>query len=95
MYEAVLNRDVEAVERLTFEEFPMMAEVYWNEYCISGMGDHCGGVLGFALSAAAFEVVDMVRKYSYPNFVVAPGDAEPSQVEAEWGFESLLGAMYL
>ena len=95
MYEAVLNGDVEAVESIAFEEFPLLAEVYWDEYWGSGMGKDCGGVLGFALSTAAFEAAKMVGKYSYPNFAIQAGVAEPSKVEAGWHFESLLGAMYL
>ncbi len=95
MYEAVLNRDTAAVERAVFEEFSMLLEAHWDEYWSSGMGYYCGGVLGFALSTAAFEVGRMVGRYSYPSFTIRSGVAKPSNAETEWSFTSLLGAMYL
>lgn len=95
LYEAVMNGDPEAARRAASEEFPLVCGGHLEEYRSSGMGIECGGELGFALSVATHEVEGMVRKFCRPSFSIAPGAANPSKAEAGWGFETLLGAMYL
>lgn len=95
LYEAVMNRDIEAAQRAAFEEFPSVCEDHFEEYRSSGMGAECGGELGFALSVATHEVEGMVRKFCRPSFSIVPGVAHPSKAHPGWGFETLLGAMYL
>jgi len=95
MYEAVMNGDVEAALRAASEEFPSVCEGHREEHRSSGMGAECGGELGFALSVATHEVEGMVRKFCRPSFSIMPGVSRPSKAKAGWGFETLLGAMYL
>lgn len=95
LYEAVMNGDVEEAQRAASEEFPSVCEDHREEFRSSGMRAECGGELGFALSVATHEVEGMVRKFCRPSFSIVPGVARPSKAEAGWGFETLLGAMYL
>jgi hypothetical protein len=95
LYEAVMNGDVEAARRVASEEFPSVCEGHREEYRSSGMGAECGGELGFALSVATHEVEGMVRKFCRLSFSIVPGIARTSKAQAGWGFETLLGAMYL
>jgi hypothetical protein len=55
-----------------------------------------GDYLAYVLDVAVDAVNDMVRHFCYPNLDMGYGlHRRPSDVRTSWGFESLVGAMYL
>ena len=94
LYEAVLNRDEDAVWPIV-KRFRDIASYPWARYLETDAGAHYEGKLGFALSFVAYEVMRMVRTFTYPKFTLQPGPALPSRLSSSQGFLNLLGAMYL
>jgi hypothetical protein len=99
LYEAALDRHGAAgdaaVGWLIRKEFPSVASLDWYLAWEDGMERGFWDGEGYAVSAAAFEVQRMVKRHAYPAFYVEPGTTETSRLKAGWGFENLLGAMYL
>ena len=103
LYEAVLNQDHGESRRLILEEYPSISVELWG----SGSSDWSleetektivdefeGNYLAYALEASSWLVERTVRKECHPA-LRPEGTADPSGLAGSWGFESLLGAMYL
>lgn len=100
LYEAVLGRDQEAVRTLIREgPSPFVAWMYENFWTqIPGDEEHDNDMMTFGLHTLIAQVTRMVRTYAYPQLHV-PAEltdlSHLSRVRQGWGFDNLLGAMYL
>ncbi len=105
LYEAVLNKDVNAAAQLILEDFPSLSAETWITGAKSDRPDKetisqtveegfDGDYLAYALETACWLVEDTVKAHCYPT-LRPEGASDPSVLGGGWGFKNLLGAMYL
>jgi len=103
LYEAVLNQDHGESQRLILEEYPSISVELWGSSVTNWKVEETektvayefeGNFLAYALEASSWLVERTVRQECHPT-LRPEGSAVPSGLAGSWGFESLLGAMYL
>lgn len=100
IYEAVLDVDESKVRQLITEAAsPFVRKLYmnyWTQYAASE--EHNQDMMGFGLFALMAEVSRMVRTYAYQHLHIPEhllDYTRASRIRPGWGFDNLLGAMYL
>jgi hypothetical protein len=103
LYEVVLNQDPDEAKRLVIAEYPLISAELWGsstsdwevEETVQIVADEFGGnYLAYALEASSWLVERTVRQYCHAT-LRPEGASDPSKLASSWGFENLLGAMYL
>lgn len=95
-YEAWLDQDSRAAERVTRQEFVEFTEQYWDVYRESGeIRKRHGGYLGFAHTFAAFESEWATYWHVHPRTVMDLDNHSESRALHYWSLDGPLGAIYL
>jgi len=96
LYECVIGKDHEGVERLIDAESGSLARRWWEKHQKEAPdGVYRGGVLGFALDAVIEQVNATKDAFVSRELWRPEGVANPAKVRERWTFRNLLGAMYL
>ena len=97
LYEAALKRDRTAVTEIILEgPSPFVREYYVSIWeADPEQEDHNNDMLVFGMFVLMLEVSRMVRTYAYQQLHIPSELPLISRVRQGWGFDSLLGAMYL
>lgn len=94
-YEAWLDQDSRAAERVTRQEFVEFTEKYWDVYLEgSGMKETYGGYLGFAHTFAAYESEWATYCHVHPHTIMDLDTPPESRALFYWILDGPLGAIY-